>query len=352
MRAVFGIFTFVFMAVFASAGASQKIDTIRVTGSASVYPVISYIYDKSSPEFKKAYKKNPIIESVGTGAGFDVFCKNGASVVNASREIVTKEIQNCRRHGLSNLHKMTVGIDGITLAFSPNSFPELSLTLAEIRSAVSPYIVVDGKVVENKTKTWNEINPSLPKVKITIYGPNSSSGTFDYFREVMQKECLSNKVLTDYFAANGKEERVECNVMRKETYIQMLDQDTTIASKVRLVKGSIGIVRFSFFESSGEFEAVEVNGIKPTQKSVVEGVYPISRPLFIYFDAESIENVEGLKTFLTQIAKFSYRDIINLKPSENEFNKPESSGIVVQKLKNTSECLSNKKAIGFEFNCK
>lgn len=332
--------------------ANHSIDVIRITGSASVYPVISYIYDKSSPDVKKSYKKNPIIESIGTGAGFDVFCKNNASIVNASREIVTKEIENCNQNGLNNLHKITLGIDGITLAYSASSFSDFKLTLEQLRNAISSYIVVDGKVVENKTKTWNEIDPSLPKTKIIIYGPNSSSGTFDYFREIIQKNCLSDKVLTTHFAELGKDAKAECNLMRKETYIQMLDQDTTIASKIRVVKGSIGILRFAFFENSGEFDSVEINGVKPTQQTVENGTYPIARPLFIYFDAKSINKVDGLKTFLTQVAKFAYRDILHLNGGTNEFNNSDSAGVVIQKLKNTNECLESKKVIGFEFNCK
>ena len=330
-------------------------DVIRVTGSASVYPVVSYIYENSPKEVKQHFKANPVIESVGTGAGFEAFCKqtfssNSPDVVNASREITQTEIANCSKNKITQISKITLGLDGIVLAYSSKSkiFNDANLEIEDIQKALSKYIVINGEVVENKTTHWSQINDKLPNVKIVIYGPNSNSGTFDFLKEIVAKTCLANTQISSYLTSIGKNVKNECHTFRSNIYIEMPDQDSTIARKIELQGFAIGVLRFAFYESSGKYEAFTINGVEPEEEEITTGNYKLARPLFVYFDKSHIEKVQGLKEFLTQIAKFSYRDLITEK---NEYNNPQSSSVVVQNKGNKTECEANKKIIGFEFNC-
>jgi phosphate transport system substrate-binding protein len=350
MKFIFLLCTFFAFKVFASSK-----DAIRITGSASVYPVVSYIYENSNIEIKKFFKKNPIIESVGTGAGFDAYCKkqfdaNSPDVVNASRQITEKEIENCKKNGIQNLQKITLGLDGIVLAYfyKDKTLSKINLTIEDLQKALSKYVVIKGEVVLNKASRWNEIREDLPNSSIIIYGPNSNSGTFDFFREVIQKQCSSLKEIQAYFKKLGKNIKDECNALRNDVYIQMPDQDVAISRKLTLHKGAIGILRFSFFENSGKFLPITINGIEPSEEVIVKGEYKLSRPFFVYYDSSYLEKVNGLKEFLIQVSKFSYRDLIK---DENEYINQQSEGIVIQYKNNKAECISNKKIIGFEFNC-
>lgn len=336
-------------------------DQIRITGSASVYPVISYVYENSNTDTKKSFKKNPIIESVGTGAGFDAFCKqkfssNSPDIINASRAITASEIKNCDANGIKSLNKITVGLDGIVLAYIPSkndsktAFKDINLTIKDLQNALSKYVVKNGEVVLNENKMWSDVRDDLPKTSIIVYGPNSNSGTYDFFKEVIQKECLANPQIVAFFKNANKDAKAECGILRHEAYTQLPDQDSSIARKIELQQFSIGIIRFAFFENSGKFTAVTIDGVEPEESSIVSGKYKISRPLFIYYDSTHIAKVHGLKEFLTQIAKFSYRDIAKLQ--NNEYNNSRSSNIVIAMKNNVKECEENKKIINFEFNCK
>lgn len=336
-------------------------DQIRITGSASVYPIISYIYEYSNNDVKKQFKKNPIIESVGTGAGFDVFCKqkfgsNSPDIINASRLITENERANCASNGITSLHKITVGLDGIILAYIPSKtnskiqFNEINLSMEDLHLALSKYVVKNNQVVLNGNKLWSDIREDLPKTKIIIYGPNSNSGTYDFFKEIIQKSCLSNAKIVDYLKANNQNPKDECSILRAETFTQLPDQDSTIARKIELQNFSIGILRFSFFENSGKFTAVKIDNIEPTESAIISGKYKISRPLFIYYDGTHLSKVQGLREFLIQIAKFSYRDIIKIPA--NEYNNAETNNFSILMKKNEKECEENKKVINFEFNCK
>ena len=60
--------------------------------------------------------------------------------------------------------------------------------------ALADKIPVNGKLLKNKYKFWNEIDSSLPNKKIKVYGPPPTSGTRDAFVElVIQKPCIKMK---------------------------------------------------------------------------------------------------------------------------------------------------------------
>jgi phosphate transport system substrate-binding protein len=330
-------------------------DTVRITGSASVYPVISYIYENAPSDVKDAFVANPVIESVGTGAGFDSFCKqnfgsNSPDIVNASREITPVEITNCKANNITQIQKITVGLDGIVLAYSSEAdlLDDSNFTLETLYKALSKYILINDEVVLNNTNSWSEINSTMPNVKIIIYGPNSNSGTFDFIKDVVKNKCLSDEKVVSYIKSIGKNPKTECSIFRKNVYIEMPDQDSTIARKLDIQKSAIGVLRFNFFENSGKYESLNIDGVEPDEDDIISGKYPLARPLFVYYDASYLPKVTGLKEFLIQVAKFSYRDLSN---TTNEYHSDGSSEIVVENKNNTSECLKNKKIIGFEFNC-
>lgn len=336
-------------------------DTIRVTGSASVYPVLSYIYENIPEDIKSThFSSNPVIESVGTGAGFDSFCKqnfnlNSPDIINASREITQKEVLNCQKNDIKNIQKITVGLDGITLAYSLKNThfkSNTNLTIEDVRNALSKYIVKDGKVIENQTSYWSDINSEMPKIKMEIYGPNSNSGTFDFLKSVIRKNCMEDPTISAHFKSIGKNVKNECSIFRDQIYKEMQDQDSVIAQKIYHQNNAVGILRFAFFNNSGygRFGSLNINGTEPTEETIVSGKYKLARPLFIYFDSSSINKVKGMKFLLSQIAKFSYRDLID-ESIENEYDDPESSNVVVQNVDNREECTSNKNIIGFKFNC-
>ena len=45
-----------------------------------------------------------------------------------------------------------------------------------------------GLIPEGKVTNWNQVDPSFPDQRLRIYGPTTSSGTFDYFTEAIMGE--------------------------------------------------------------------------------------------------------------------------------------------------------------------
>lgn len=337
--------------LFLSIGAVPLKEPLRITGSASVYPIVTFILE-NYPDVQKKASKNPVIESIGTGAGFDAFCKtpfsgNSPDIISASREITDREMRACRNKGINNLEKITLGLDGIILAFSKNNpiFKNLNFSIEDLFHALSPYIVEDRKVVKNRYKKWSDIRISLPDSPIIIYGPSSNSGTYEFFIETLQKYCLSLPEMKDYF---GDKVRENCkNIRLNEVYFPIIDQDSIISRKIELRKGAIGILRFGFFSNSGKFGAAKIEGLLPSKASIISKRYKIARPLFLYYNVEKIPLVKGMREFLIEAAIFSYT---NGNENFSTLNN-EASALILPYSNNRGECLKNQKILKGNFNC-
>ena len=176
------IFSFILLITFFTSGANAR-DQIRVVGSSTVYPFTTVVAE----EFGKTLGfKTPVIESTGTGGGFKLFCAGvGTShpdASNASRAIKEREITNCKNNGVTPVG-FKIGYDGIVMANSKKG-PRFSLTTKQIFLALAKLIPVDGVLVENPYKKWNEIDSSLPDIAIEVMGPPPTSGTRDAFVEL------------------------------------------------------------------------------------------------------------------------------------------------------------------------
>jgi len=132
----------------------------------------------------------PIVESVGTGGGFKLFCagvgERFPDISNASRRMKASEAKQCAANGVKDVTEIQVGLDGLALATS-KSTGLAGVTQKDIYMALAktPY----GK--PQKAKTWKDVNPKLPAIAIRVYGPPPTSGTpLSISSQVFRSEML------------------------------------------------------------------------------------------------------------------------------------------------------------------
>ena len=63
-------------------------------------------------------------------------------------------------------------MDGLTVVVNPGNDFATCLLVDELKAMWEP-----GSTVNN----WNQVRSSFPDQKLTLYGPDTDSGTFDYF---------------------------------------------------------------------------------------------------------------------------------------------------------------------------
>ncbi|MCH7906111.1 MAG: PstS family phosphate ABC transporter substrate-binding protein [Chloroflexi bacterium] len=236
--------------------------TIEIDGSSTVFPISQAVAE----EFRKVHPNVQVSVGVsGTGGGFKRFVVGETDISNASRSIKPSEIETAAENGIEFI-EIAVGFDGLSVVANPaNNFLEC-LTTAELRSIWEPGSRLDR---------WSEVRDGFPDEKLRLYGPDTDSGTFDYFTEaIVGKEDASR---SDYSASAD---------------------DNVLIRGVAGDKNALGYFGFAFYSSSPDLlKLIAIDSgsgcLYPSAQTINDGSYsPLSRPMFIYINLAALERVE------------------------------------------------------------
>jgi len=85
----------------------------------------------------------------------------------------------------------------------------------------------------------------------------------------------------------------------------MLASNQAVATTVAKTPGAIGYIGLGYL--SDKIKAMEIDGVEPSQKTVVSGEYKLSRPLFMYTN----EKPKGLaKKFIDFVLSLAGQRIV------------------------------------------
>jgi phosphate transport system substrate-binding protein len=279
-------------------------DYISIVGSSTVYPFATVVAETFG---KTTNFKTPKIESTGSGGGMKLFCSGVGvehpDITNASRRIKKSEFEKCQKNGVKEIVEVKVGYDGIAVANSKKAkLMELSrkdIFLALAKQVPNP----DGSetLVDNPYKTWKDVNPALPNLKIEVLGPPPTSGTRDAFAELaMEGGCKKIDWIKAMKKKDKKKYKSICHTVREDgAYIEAGENDNLIVQKLEANPDALGIFGFSFLDqNTDKVQGSLIDGVAPEFEAIASGDYPVSRPLYFYVKKAHIGKVPGIKEFL------------------------------------------------------
>ncbi|MFL5843691.1 MAG: PstS family phosphate ABC transporter substrate-binding protein [Solirubrobacteraceae bacterium] len=249
---------------------------IAIDGSSTVFPfaqAAAELFREQQPDV------NVTVGESGTGGGFEKFCAGETDISNASRPIdEEEEVPVCKKNGVK-YEDTQVANDGIAIVTNPAMAVDC-LTVDQLKTLWS----------DDKVSDYGDLGVDGLSGKVSLYGPGTDSGTFDFFTEEV----------------NG-----EKGVTRKD--YQPSEDDNVLVQGVAGDQTGLGYFGFSYYEQNQDkLNLVGVDGgdgcVKPSVETIQDGSYkPLSRPLFMYPSAKAIARPE-VKAFLEFVVD-NYADI-------------------------------------------
>lgn len=232
----------------------------RIKGSDTCLPLTQ----KEAERFMNKNKAARVtVTGGGSGVGISALREGTTDIAMSSRKMKFDEkikLQEAKK----NVKEIIIGYDALAIIVHPSNKVN-DLTREQLEA------IFTGKI-----KNWKEVGGI--DAKIVAYSRETSSGTYEFFKEsVLKNKNYMNGILS--MPATG-----------------------AIIQSVSQTKGAIGYVGLAYLNK--EVKALNVsydNGktlVKPTIANASNRSYPIVRPLFYYYEQKSEAEV---KTFIDYV---------------------------------------------------
>ncbi|MFN7142980.1 MAG: PstS family phosphate ABC transporter substrate-binding protein, partial [Myxococcota bacterium] len=226
-----------------AAGASGA--TIQVKGSDSEVNLVQRLAE----EFMK---KNPgasiAVTGGGSGAGIAALIDGTTTIANSSRDMKGAEKIDAQRKGV-DVKAFVFATDGLAVIVNPAN------TLESID------VDTLGKIYRGEVSTWDAVGG--PAAPVSLYGRQSNSGTYDFFKSAAVKGEYSPN-------------------------LKQMNGNAQIVEGVKADPGGIGYVAAGYVsgENAAGVKILPIKGadgaaVSPVDEAaVLSGAYPLARPLY------------------------------------------------------------------------
>lgn len=193
----------------------------------------------------------------GSGTGFSSLISGTCDIAMASRNIKDKEVALAKQKGIDP-NEIKVALDGLAVVVNPAN-PVERLTLDQL-----------AQIFSGKITNWKDVGGE--DKKIVVLSREVNSGTHVYFKEhVLRKGDPDSK---EEFAPSAL----------------LLSSSQAIADEVAGNPSAIGYYGMGYISPKQKPVMVAKDAVSayeaPTIENVVNGKYPISRPLFLYTNGQ------------------------------------------------------------------
>jgi len=211
---------------------------LTINGSTTVLPIaqkVAEAYMKANPKVKIS------VSGGGSGNGIKAIIDGTTDIGDSSRFIKDEEVKAAVEKGTYPV-PFAIAYDSIIPIVHPSN-PVKNLTLDQLKA-----------IYMGQVKNWKEIGG--PAMQIVVISRDTSSGTYEVWEEkVMRKERVAPAALLQ--ASNG-----------------------AIVQAVAKNKYAIGYIGLGYVNKS--VKPLTVNDIKGSEKTTLDGTYPISRALYMF----------------------------------------------------------------------
>ncbi len=248
-----------FMSIVLMSNFAYAKDMLQIKGSDTLINLVQRLAEIYMDEYPDKYIA---VTGGGSGTGIAAIINKKCDIANASRLMKPKEVAQATDNGIQ-LNRVVIAMDGLSVITNGRS-SVTKLTVDQI-----------GKIFRGEITNWIDVGG--PDMSITLYGRQSNSGTFVFFRDAILKGDYSQKMNR----MNGNAQIVEA-VKQDHSGIGYVG--------VGYVKNATGLNVLKVAAREGSTYASPLNSA-----DVKSGKYPIARPLNQYVNGTP---TGALKAFL------------------------------------------------------
>ncbi|MFB9863751.1 phosphate ABC transporter substrate-binding protein [Rufibacter immobilis] len=228
--------------------------TITIKGSDTVLPLAQQEAEKFMAKHSGA---SITVVGGGTGVGLSALQEGTTDIAMASRGLKTEEKLKLKG-AKKNVTEVLIAYDALSVVVHPSNKVN-QLTREQLEG------IFTGKITN-----WQEVGGA--NVKIVAYSRETSSGTYEFFKEhVMDKKNYANGIL-------------------------MMPATGSIVQSVSQTAGAIGYIGLAYETKDVKSLAVSYDQgktfVAPSVEAAKDKTYPISRPLFFFHDATAEAKVK------------------------------------------------------------
>ena len=225
----------VLLALIMIAGSAMAAEKLKIDGSTTVGP----IGDAFAEAFKD--KVSITISKTGSGDGAAALVEGRCDIAMMSRFMKPKEFKAAVDKGIYPVAH-AIAMDGVCPIVHPSN-PVKGLTSKQLKD-----------IYQGKITNWKDLGGA--DRPIVIISRDTSSGTYETFHKlIMKKEKMAN-------------------------HVEYVNSNPQAHARVKNTEGAIGYVGLGFLDRT--VKALTVDGIAPNQSTISKGIFPVSRPLFLF----------------------------------------------------------------------
>jgi phosphate transport system substrate-binding protein len=218
--------------------------------------------------FKAIYPNvNIQIEGKGSATAPPALAEGTAQLGPMSRPMKSDEMEAFEKKYGYKPTVIRVAIDNLAVFVNKDN-PVGNLSLEEVDNIFSSTFKQGGTSYENWGAVLGMGAGSWMNKAISLYGRNSASGTYAYFKE---------------------------KALKKGDYKDTVKEQPGSSAVVQAIASDLGGIGYSGigYLTSG-VKAVKLNGVAPTMENAVKGKYPLARFLNIYVNKKPNEGLDAL----------------------------------------------------------
>lgn len=232
---------FAFAVVLSGCSAAQ--DTVNVSGSSTVLPVIS----RAAQAYTETTGQRVIVNSGGSGVGFNQLAEGKTDIGMMSRSVTQSEVEQYPNH---KFQTVSIGVDAVVPVVSSEIYDAglTALTLPQIKS-----------IYMGETKNWSELGG--PDKDILVIDKEASRGTRHVFMQAVMGDATAKAPGADLVLGANNEEQTA-----------MAQSDA-----------AIGMISLAWMNDDVRGLAIKQGAqrIEPDLAVIASGQYPIARELIV-----------------------------------------------------------------------